>query len=61
VIRAAVDATMRDNPEEDLEDVVLRAANELPADASDFDRGMAAGFAAAMMLALMPQCEKSIS
>ena len=49
-IRNAVEETVRRHAGASLEDVMLQAANILPAEASDFDRGIAAGFAAALLL-----------
>lgn len=51
-IKEAVEAAIGDSADGDLENVILRAASALAADASEFDRGMAAGFAAAMVLRL---------
>jgi hypothetical protein len=37
-------------PVEDVSDLILRAANAMPLETSDFDRGIAAGFALARHL-----------
>lgn len=57
VIKAAVEAVVTDSDDGELADVVLLAASALPAEASDFDRGMAAGYAAAMLLKMRPTIE----
>jgi hypothetical protein len=60
-VKTAVEAAIKENSGGELEDVILRAANALPSDASDFDRGMAAGFTAAVMLELKSRDEVGIS
>jgi hypothetical protein len=60
-VKTAVAAAITDKAGSELEDVILRAASALPVEASDFDRGMAAGFAAALVLKPSPMNEQSIS
>jgi hypothetical protein len=60
-VKTAVEAAIKDNSGGELEDVILRAASALPSEASDFDRGMAAGFAAAVILELKSPDEIGIS
>lgn len=60
-IREAVEAAIRETADYDIEETILRASSALPPQASDFDRGMAAGFAAALLLELSPQKEQNIT
>ena len=60
-IKQAANAALTESASGNLEDLVLHAAGALPADASDFDRGMAAGFAAAMVLRLQSENEQKHS
>lgn len=45
------------NKVEGASDAILRAANEMPHDASDFDCGLAAGFALARYLEQVAQAD----
>ena len=57
-IKEAAQAAFEMYADADINDVALAAASALSPDASDFDRGMAAGFAVASVLSLQDNISK---